>query len=706
MQSWWNDWNEGKSPYANAGVYIGGCSVSCLPPPTTGISTGIDKCVPQQDSCVPDSKTNPRYCIFQGCKTATGAPCQRQYNLYMTQSELALELGQGSSQDWGLIPIWVGIQAPEICQNPLDTAGDKLWGLGDDPSEGGSTTAAYKQKGIDEANAATSRAGSLQLGGIIYYDMEYYREISLPDGTPCKNPVITFLSSWVAQVQKNGYKAGIYIGGGNLADAAQLNPQPDSIWVASWNYRNYYEGWPSANWPPKTPTPESWIVQYCSDGSKPQDGVPVICPDAIPQTLDGTDPYLLGFQVDEDNVNGLVDKLDNTETTLTVSLSASVSSGGAPLTTKLTAAVGGTETGTINYTFWWNCLYSGTSISQALASCGAETANCQSNSTGLKCNNQSAASYAASHTYLSSGTQIAKVIVERGSAPAVQAQTTIQVTSGAAPAITGVSPTSYPASNNSQTMLINGSNFKSGDTLTFVPPEGGTIASTASKLTFVSAAQLSYQFNDQSDSGNWSVKVNSPDGTQHSNAASFTVTAAAPAITGVSPTSYPASNNSQTMLINGSNFQNGATVTFHDPQGNSYVRTPTFLSAGQLSHQFNDGNDAGTWTVFATNPDGQTSNTLSFTVTSSAPSVSGVSPTSYSVSNYSQSMTINGSNFQNGASVTFYDPQGNPYVRTPAFISSSQLSYQFNDGSDAGTWTVFVTNPGGVTSNTVSFTVK
>jgi hypothetical protein len=216
---------------------------------------------------------------------------------------------------------------------------------------------------------------------------------------------------------------------------------------------------------------------------------------------------------------------------------------------------------------------------------------------------------------------------------------------------------------------------------------------------------LSHQFNDGNDAGTW-TEVNSPDGTQHSNAASFTVTAAAPAITGVSPTSYPASNNSQTMLINGSNFQNGATVTFHDPQGNSYVRTPTFLSAGQLSHQFNDGNDAGTWTVFATNPDGQTSNTLSFTVTSSAPSVSGVSPTSYSVSNYSQSMTINGSNFQNGASVTFYDPQGNPYVRTPAFISSSQLSYQFNDGSDAGTWTVFVTNPGGVTSNTVSFTVK
>jgi hypothetical protein len=68
-------------------------------------------------------------------------------------------------------------------------------------------------------------------------------------------------------------------------------------------------------------------------------------------------------------------------------------------------------------------------------------------------------------------------------------------------------------------------------------------------------------------------------------------------------------------------------------------------------------------------------------------------------------MLINGSNFQSGATVTFHDPQGNPYVRTPTFVSSSQLSHSFNDGSDAGTWTVYVTNPGGKTSNTWSFSV-
>ena len=85
-------------------------------------------------------------------------------------------------------------------------------------------------------------------------------------------------------------------------------------------------------------------------------------------------------------------------------------------------------------------------------------------------------------------------------------------------------------------------------------------------------------------------------------------------ISGLSPSSYPASGSSQTMLINGSNFQSGATLTFHDPQGNAYVRTPTFVSSSQLSHSFNDGSDAGTWTVLVTNPNGQTSNTWSFTV--------------------------------------------------------------------------------------------
>jgi serine/threonine protein kinase len=89
----------------------------------------------------------------------------------------------------------------------------------------------------------------------------------------------------------------------------------------------------------------------------------------------------------------------------------------------------------------------------------------------------------------------------------------------------------------------------------------------------------------------------------------------APSISGLSPSSYPASNTAQTMTINGSNFQSGATLTFHDPQNIVYAgRTTTFISSSQLQHSFNNGKDPGTWTVFVTNPDGQTSNIWSFSV--------------------------------------------------------------------------------------------
>jgi hypothetical protein len=70
------------------------------------------------------------------------------------------------------------------------------------------------------------------------------------------------------------------------------------------------------------------------------------------------------------------------------------------------------------------------------------------------------------------------------------------------------------------------------------------------------------------------------------------------------------------MLVNGSNFQNGATVTFHDPNGVPYQNKPaTFVSSGQLSLPFNNGNTAGNWTLFVTNQDTQTSNTVTFAVT-------------------------------------------------------------------------------------------
>ena len=66
-----------------------------------------------------------------------------------------------------------------------------------------------------------------------------------------------------------------------------------------------------------------------------------------------------------------------------------------------------------------------------------------------------------------------------------------------------------------QTITIDGSNFQSGDTLSFVPPAGSAISSTPSNLTLHSGSQISYQFNDTifvgGALGTWTVTVTNPD---------------------------------------------------------------------------------------------------------------------------------------------------------------------------------------------------
>ena len=90
-----------------------------------------------------------------------------------------------------------------------------------------------------------------------------------------------------------------------------------------------------------------------------------------------------------------------------------------------------------------------------------------------------------------------------------------------APIVTGVTPTPIPASNSPQTIEVLGSNFVSGDTLTFTDKEGDTFANRAG--TFVSSTEIDYQFNDAGDAGNWTVQVNSSDGTQNSSPFTFPV---------------------------------------------------------------------------------------------------------------------------------------------------------------------------------------
>ena len=126
--------------------------------------------------------------------------------------------------------------------------------------------------------------------------------------------------------------------------------------------------------------------------------------------------------------------------TLSVGLTASPNSQPAPLNTNLTATVSGSALGTINYTFWWNCTNTSSDVSYVGQSsvCGDPT----NSAIGAKFNGEAATSKSVGHTYLQNAT--AKVIVERGSAPAAQDQEAIVVSLVAA---CSVAPSSAPVGN-------------------------------------------------------------------------------------------------------------------------------------------------------------------------------------------------------------------------------------------------------------------
>lgn len=94
------------------------------------------------------------------------------------------------------------------------------------------------------------------------------------------------------------------------------------------------------------------------------------------------------------------------------------------------------------------------------------------------------------------------------------------------PAITSLSPMVVPASPVDQPLIINGSGFQPGATLTFDPPTGANIPSTASQLEVLSSSQITCQFNNGGGVGAWTVAVNNPDG-HSSGAFQFTISPAA-----------------------------------------------------------------------------------------------------------------------------------------------------------------------------------
>ena len=162
----------------------------------------------------------------------------------------------------------------------------------------------------------------------------------------------------------------------------------------------------------------------------------------------------------------------------------------------------------------------------------------------------------------------------------------------------------------------------------------------------------------------------------------ITVASVGPSLSSVSPTSGTTSGGTS-VTISGAGFVAGATVLFGSTAGTVTAITATSITVTTPAHA------AGVVNVVVKDPSGQSATLAnSFTYAPAAPTISRISPTS-GTRNGGTTVTISGSNFVSGATVTFGSTQA-----TVRSLSSTSISVR-TPAHAAGTVNVVVTNPSG-----------
>jgi hypothetical protein len=249
----------------------------------------------------------------------------------------------------------------------------------------------------------------------------------------------------------------------------------------------------------------------------------------------------------------------------------------------------------------------------------------------------------------------------------------------AAPKITLITPQNGPVGT---TVVLIGSGFGSSQ-------GASTVTFNGTPVTWVtwSATALYVEVPAGASSGNIVVTVSGV----ASNAESFTVEPS-PVITSLSPASGPVG---ATITISGSHFTAGGTTSpqvFFSP-----VLYASPISSTDTSITVAVPTGAVTGDVQVVVDDSATSNSLLFTVTSSDPSISSLSPSGGTVGT---SVTVTGSNFgssQGASTVAFNGTTG-----TPTSWSATSIKVPVPTGATTGDVVVTV---GGVQSNQYAFEV-
>jgi hypothetical protein len=286
-----------------------------------------------------------------------------------------------------------------------------------------------------------------------------------------------------------------------------------------------------------------------------------------------------------------------------------------------------------------------------------------------------------------SGTVDITVTNESGTSSTSSADHFTYTADAVLPTVTGLGTSSGPTGGTTS-VTITGTNLASAYAVSF----GGVAASSvvvnsATSITAIAPAQLA---------GTVDVMVTTPYGTSSAVTADhFTYVATAPSVSGVSPSSGPATGG-YTVVISGSNFNGATAVKF----GTTAATIVSVDSAQQITVTA-PALSAGVWDVTVTTPYGTsaTSSADHFTA-QAAPTVTGVSPSSGPMAG-GTSVVLTGTNFTGLVSVSF---GGIP--ATAVTVNSATQITATAPASVPGTVDVMVTTQAGpsATSSADQFT--
>jgi hypothetical protein len=240
------------------------------------------------------------------------------------------------------------------------------------------------------------------------------------------------------------------------------------------------------------------------------------------------------------------------------------------------------------------------------------------------------------------------------------------------PTFSSLFPTSKQVGDSSFTLTINGSGFVHG-----VQVSGNGTDPRFNTVTWISSSQITVQIQDYGLStagpSPFTVTNPSPGGGSVSTGSAFTIVYPAPTIDELSPTSATVGTGPISIAVFGAGFVSG--VSFVNWGAISVPATFLSVNAIQFTATSSMLSVAGSFNVSVTNgaPGGGTSTTIPFVVSSNAPVLDTVIPSSQAFGSPPYSVGLYGSNFPSTGWAVYLNSTTNVTARG-TFVNSGQIT--------------------------------